>query len=112
MEDNLTAYERRKGIKSVLIKNRFSTAQELAYRYGVSQRTIYRDIMYLSRRLPIITKIGGGGGIFLDMDFEIPKQYLSAEEENLLLQLSETLSKRDKLIIHNIINKFTATKGK
>ena len=112
MTDNLTAYERRESIKALIIKNRFATAQELAYRYGVSQRTIFRDIMYLSSRLPITTKVGGGGGIFLDSDFENPKQYLNAEEENLLLRLSETLSKKDMLIIHNIINKFSVHQGK
>lgn len=112
MKDNLTAYERREYIKTFLIKNRFSTAQELAYRYDVSQRTIFRDIMYLSSRLPITTKAGGNGGIFLDPDYESPKQYLDAEEETLLLKLSDKLCQKDKLIIHNIINKFSVHCGK
>lgn len=79
--------------------------------FGVTQRTIFRDIVFLSSRLPITTKVGGGGGIFLEMDFETPKEYLSAEEENLLIMLSETLTKKDKLIIHNILNKFSVHKG-
>lgn len=112
MRGNLTVYERRESIKSLLINERFITMQRLAYIFEVDKQTIRRDIAFLTGRMPIITKPGNGGGIFLDMDFETPKQYLSSEEENLLLQLSETLSKRDKLIIHNIINKFTVTKGK
>lgn len=77
----------------------------------VSRQTIVNDMVFLSCRLPITTKIGGGGGIFLEMDFEAPKEYLSAEEENLLIMLSETLTKKDKLIIHNILNKFSRTQG-
>ena len=111
MKDNLTTYERRENIRNYLIKKRFSTAQELSYTFGVTQRTIFRDIVFLSSRLPITTKVGGGGGIFLEMDFEAPKEYLSAEEENLLIMLSETLTKKDKLIIHNILNKFSVHKG-
>ena len=112
MKENLTTYERRENIKAILLKKRFSTAQELADAFGVTQRTIFNDIVFLSSRIPIITKVGGGGGIFLDSDFESPKQYLNAEEENLLMRLSETLSKKDKLIIHNIINKFSVHQGK
>lgn len=111
MRGNLTVYERRESIKVLLMKERFATAMKLAYLFDVDKQTIRRDIAFLSSRMPIITKAGNGGGIFLEMDFETPKQYLSTEEENLLLKLSETLSKRDKLIIHNIINKFTVPQG-
>lgn len=108
----MTVYERRESIKSLLINKRSTTTQMLAYLFDVDKQTIRRDIAFLSSRMPIITKAGNGGGIFLEMDFETPKQYLSTEEENLLLKLSETLSKREKLIIHNIINKFTVPQGK
>lgn len=112
MRGNMTVYERRESIKSLLINKRSTTTQILAYLFDVDKQTIRRDIAFLSSRMPIITKSGNGGGIFLEMDFETPKQYLSTEEENLLLKLSETLSRRDKLIIHNIINKFTVPQGK
>lgn len=112
MRGNMTVYERRESIKSLLINKRSTTTQMLAYLFDVDKQTIRRDIAFLSSRMPIITKAGNGGGIFLEMDFETPKQYLSTEEENLLLKLSKTLSRRDKLIIHNIINKFTVPQGK
>ena len=111
MRGNLTVYERRESIKSLLVKERFTTAMRLAYLYEVDKQTIRRDIAFLSNCLPITTKSGNGGGIFLEMDFEAPKEYLSAEEENLLIMLSETLTKKDKLIIHNILNKFSVHKG-
>ena len=110
MRGNLTVYERCESIKSLLVKERFTTAMRLAYLYEVDKQTIRRDIAFLSNCLPITTKSGNGGGIFLEMDFEKPKEYLSAEEENLLIMLSETLTKKDKLIIHNILNKFSVHK--
>ena len=111
MRGNLTVYVRRESIKVLLMKERFATAMKLAYLFDVDKQTIRRDIAFLSSRMPIITKAGNGGGIFLEMDFETPKEYLSAEEENLLIMLSETLTKKDKLIIHNILNKFSVHKG-
>lgn len=111
MRCNLTVYERRESIKSLLIKKRFTTIKKLAYLFEVDKQTIRRDIAFLSSRLPITTKAGIDGGIFLDMDFETPKEYLSTEEVNLLLGLSETLCQKDKLIIYNIVNKFSVHKG-
>lgn len=112
MRGELTVYERREKIKSLLIRERSTTMMKLAYLYGVDKQTIRRDIAFLGSRLPLTTKPGNGGGIFLDSDFEPPKEWLNAEEENLLLRLSETLSKKDKLIIHNIINKFSVHQGR
>ena len=110
MREKLTTYERRESIKSFLLRERKTTAAYLADMFNVSRQSIMNDMVFLSCRLPITTKTGGGGGIFLEMDFENPKEYLSAEE-NLLIMLSETLTKKDKLIIHNILNKFSVHKG-
>lgn len=107
LRGNLTVYERRESIKLLLARQRFTTYVRLAYLYKVDKQTIRRDIAFLSNRLPITTKRGNGGGIFLEMDFYKPKEYLSAEEENLLIVLSKNLSKREKLMIHNIVNKFS-----
>lgn len=112
MRDAFTTYERREGIKLFLIKQRTATTLQLAFMFGVSKRTILNDIIFLSSRLPITTKAGNGGGIFLDMEFESPKMYLTAEEENLLIRLSETVSKKDRLIVRNIIYKFSLPPGK
>ena len=107
MKNEYTSYERREHIKSHLIKEKHSTAIQLAYMFGVDKQTINRDITFLSSRLPIVTKSGKGGGIFLDMKFETPKEYLSEREEMLLKSISKTLSGEDKLLLENIINKFS-----
>lgn len=112
MKEKLTTYERRESIKLYLLKERATTAVRLSFMFDVSRQTIMNDIVFLSSRLPITTKIGGGGGIFLDMDFESPKEYLTFEEEHLLLKLSESISEKDRLILSNIVNKFSVPKGK
>ena len=107
MNKDLTAYERREIIKSLLIKNKCTTMIQLAYMFDVSVNTIKRDLVYLSSCIPIETKIGKGGGIFLNMEFEKHKQYLSCREKKLLEKLLKTLSDKDKRLMTNILNKFS-----
>ena len=50
----------------VLLRQKTATAKELAERFDVSQRTIYRDIDTLSLAgIPLYTEKGKGGGISL-----------------------------------------------
>ena len=107
MKNEYTSYERREYIKSHLIKEKHTTAIQLAYMFGVDKQTIQRDITFLSSRLPIVTKSGKGGGIFLDMKYEQPKEYLTDSEEELLKSILKKLPSSEKLIMENIINKFT-----
>ena len=111
MKCEFTPYERREYIKSLLIQDKHTTAVRLAYLFDVDKQTIQRDITFLSSRLPIVTKSGKGGGIFLDMKFESRKEFLTDREKNLLKKVSKTLSGEEKLLIENIINKFSIPKG-
>lgn len=47
------------------------TGAELAARYGVSTRTIYRKLDILSCIVPVIIDVGRNGGIYLMEGFEI-----------------------------------------
>ena len=107
MEDRLTTYERRESIRLLLMKRRSIKIKYLVDMFGVTKQTILNDIVFLSSRIPITTKTGKRGGIFLDMEFDSPREFLSVEEEQLLLHISETLSKREQVMIFNIINKFS-----
>ena len=112
MQGEFTPYERREYIKSLLIQDKHTTAVRLAYLFGVDKQTIQRDITFLSSRLPIVTKSGKGGGIFLDMKLKSRKEFLTDREKKLLKKVSKTLSGDDKLLIENIINKFSLPKSK
>jgi predicted DNA-binding transcriptional regulator YafY len=64
------------------------TAQELADRFGVTIRTIYRDLAALQDAgLPVRADRGRGGGYALDKSYALPPINLSAREGALLVAL-------------------------
>lgn len=67
-----------------------ATASELADKFEVSVRTIYRDIDSISAAgIPIYTTQGRGGGIRLAEDFVLNKSLLSkAEREQIMVALN------------------------
>ena len=80
---------------------------ELAYEYSVSDRTIRRDIMFLSRYAPICTKTGVNGGVFLiDGYRKSLALFLSRDEEELLQKLMNMIDEKEQHLMHNIINKY------
>ena len=69
------------------------TAKELAERFGVSTRTIYRDVDVLSLAgIPIYTEKGRHGGISLLPDYVLNKSILSEREQNEILTALQSLS--------------------
>jgi len=76
-------------IVTILLNRETVTAKELAERFGVSSRTIYRDIDALSSAgVPVYTNRGNNGGISLLEDYTLNKAVLSkSESEGLLLAL-------------------------
>ena len=73
----------------ILLNKGHSTTKELAERFGVSRRTILRDVEVLSSAgVPVYTNKGNGGGIALLEDYSLNKTIMSANEaEGLLLAL-------------------------
>ncbi len=76
-----------------LLDKKETTAKELADRFEVSVRTIYRDIDTLSSAgIPIYTNQGKGGGIVLLDDFILNKSVLSEKEQDEILLGLQNLS--------------------
>ena len=70
----------------ILMQKRKTTAKELANRFEVSTRTIYRDIETLSgANIPIYASKGKDGGIGLLDEYVLNKTILSEEEQNQIL---------------------------
>lgn len=73
----------------ILLNRKTITAQELAERFGVSTRTIYRDIDVLSSSgVPVFCSQGANGGISVIEDYTINRASLSQKEsENIIFAL-------------------------
>ncbi len=71
-----------------LLEKEQATAKELAEKFEVSVRTIYRDIDALSQAgIPIYTETGRNGGIHLMSNFVLNKAILSEEKQEILIAL-------------------------
>jgi predicted DNA-binding transcriptional regulator YafY len=79
-------------ITLILLNKKSVTAGELAERFGVSSRTIYRDVDELSAAgVPVYTNKGGGGGISLLENYALNKAILNEHERDSLLLALKTL---------------------
>ena len=77
----------------ILLQKQRVTARELAERFEVSTRTIYRDIDTISfAGIPVYTEKGKGGGISLLPDFVLNKSILSEREQDEILPALQGLS--------------------
>lgn len=76
-----------------LLEKGKSTAPELAEKFEVSIRTIYRDLDTISAAgIPIYATQGKGGGIFIIQDFVLNKSLLSEQEKEQILMALQGIS--------------------
>lgn len=76
----------------ILLNRETTTARELAERFQVSIRTIYRDIDILSTSgVPIVMSRGNRGGISLLKEYSLNKVLISEQEKDSLLLALQTL---------------------
>ena len=92
-----------------LLNNGQATAAELAEKFEVSTRTIYRDIDALSGAgIPICAESGRGGGIYLMSDFLMDKTMLSENEKKDLLAALQSLAVTGNPSPESLIEKLSA----
>lgn len=95
------------GMIYILMKQGTVTAAELAERFEVSVRTIYRDMDVLSAAgIPIYAKKGKNGGICLTEQFVLNKMLLTREEQQEILSglisLRETRAEGEENILQKL----------
>lgn len=80
--------ERRCEIMKILCRRRHETISNLASEFGVSERTIQRDIKALMSTEPIYTQQGKyGGGVYVVEGYSINRMYMNDAEIDLLQKL-------------------------
>lgn len=93
-------------ITILLMNNNTITAKELAERFQVSTRTIYRDLDVLSSSgVPVYTNKGKGGGISLLEGFTLNNTLVSEQERESILLALKTLQATNYPEIDLILNK-------
>ena len=96
-------------ITLLLLNKETITAKELAERFEVSTRTIYRDIDDLSAAgVPVYTNKGRGGGVSLLENYTFSKAMITESERNGLLLALKTLQATRYPDVDGIINKVGA----
>lgn len=112
--------ERRTEIMRVLCRRRHETISNLAEEFGVSTRTILRDIEVLSIKEPIYTQCGRyGGGVYVTDDYSMSRMHMTDKELSVLHKLSKLadeeavcdLSKEESNLLKFIISQYTKQKN-
>lgn len=97
----------------ILLGKKTVTAKELSGRFGVSPRTIYRDIETLSGAgIPVYMSKGKGGGISLLDNFVLNKSMLSESEQNEILTALSALQSVSQPEAQNALSKLSGIFGK
>lgn len=98
-------------ILTYLQSKKLVTATELAAKYKVSVRTIYRDIRTLEASgIPVFTEEGKGYSLM--EGYHLPPVMFSEEEANALITAEHLISKnKDKSLVENYQNAITKLKS-
>lgn len=110
----MSTAERRLNIVRELCRKRHSTLNELSEIFGVSVRTIQRDITYISgdMRVPIYCLSGKrDGGVYIDENYTWDKMYMTIDEIKLLKKargiIEGQISEDEKNLFMHIIKAYS-----
>ena len=101
-----SALERRQEILEVLCERRHESVENLATEFGVNERTIRRDIEYMTLSYPIYTVPGKGGGVYVSDGYRLGKKYLTDKQSELLEELSKGLTGNERAVMQSILKTF------
>lgn len=109
--------ERRYEIMKMLCRRRYETTHNLALEFGVSTRTIQRDIESLSLSEPIFTKPGKYGGIYVLDGYSMSRMYMADAELDVLHKVyaaadetASLLTSDEKKLLGFLISQYTKPK--
>ena len=108
----MTANERRKMLLERLCVCRHETRKNFAAEFGVSLRTIERDVVRLMSEYPVITIQGYGGGIGVEDWYKPDMKYLTDKQVELLEELLPTLTESKAAVMQSILDTFNPRKKK
>ncbi len=107
-----SAVDRRQQLLETISDRRHETVDRLAAEFGVSRRTIERDITVLSCSYPIVTENWRGGGVRAMDGWFVSRRYLQDDQEALLRSLLPGLQPEDQETMQRILSAFAKPKAK
>lgn len=106
MRAKFSSFDRRMEILSILMNHKMISRLELARTFSVSEVTISKDIIAISRYAPVSSKMGRYGGIYIIEEYKRERVYLSYEEEQLIKNIVKTLSGNEQNLLQLVLHKF------
>lgn len=101
-----SAIERRQQVLEAISDRRTERIENLASEFGVSRRTIERDILVLSCSYPIVTVQGASGGVRAMDGWYVTRRYLNDDQEALLRSLLPGLQPDQQETMQRILSAF------
>ena len=108
----MTANERHKMLLERLCVRRHETRENFAAEFGVSLRTIERDVVRLMTEYPVITTRGYGGGIGVEDWYKPDMKHLADQQVELLEELLPTLTESKAAVMQSILDAFNPRRKK
>ena len=97
------------GILLTMLEKKKILVKELAFKYEMSTRTIYRYIDVLCEAgIPIYTKTGINGGIYLSDNFILDRTYFNKDEYARVIAALQSFPISDSINNQILIDKFSA----
>lgn len=98
------------GILIYILNHKKTTSKEIAERFEISTRTVFRYLDCFSLwGVPILTKSGNNGGIFIENSFELKNIFFTKEEIETLQSFCQNnlilFEKLEYLKMHKYSNK-------
>ena len=108
MNGKMTASERRQRLYDALCLRRHDNVPNLSFEFGVSEKTIRRDIAELTLSYPIKMFSGRyGGGVKVEDWYHPGRKTLSPVQAQLLKKLATSLAGQDLKIMNSIFTDFS-----
>lgn len=77
-----------------LLNKKQITAKEIAERFEISTRTVYRDMDTLSLAgIPIYSERGDKGGFYIPDDYKMDSSFFTEEEKQFIINMSQNVGK-------------------
>lgn len=104
----MKALERRQELIETLCRRRHDKICNLAFEFGVSERTIRRDIQELSLSYPIYTDSRRNtAGVHIEDGYYLGREYLKSEQKEFLETIAARLSGIEQEKMLKIIRQFS-----